>query len=63
MAFDRQLVEKGKISQTFTFRYLNDWAKDSMGPLFWRFQKAKAGSGVLVDQCTHVMDMTRYMLG
>jgi predicted dehydrogenase len=65
VAYAKQLVEQGKIGDVFAFRgcYLNDWARDPMGPLSWRFQKAKAGSGVIGDQCTHVMDMARYLLG
>jgi len=65
IAYAKELIRQGKVGEVFAFRgfYLNDWAKDPNGPLSWRFQKAKAGSGVIGDQCTHAIDIARYLLG
>jgi predicted dehydrogenase len=63
--YAKKLIEDGKIGDVYGFRgcYLNDWASDPAVPYSWRFQSKKAGSGVIGDQCTHVMDMARYLLG
>lgn len=63
--YAKKLIEDGKIGEIYGFRaaYLNDWASDPAVPYSWRFQSKKAGSGVIGDQCTHVMDMARYLLG
>jgi len=65
IAYAKQLVEEGKVGEVYAFRgfYLNDWARDPQGPLSWRFQKSQAGSGVIGDQCTHAIDIARYLLG
>ncbi|MEN3186640.1 MAG: Gfo/Idh/MocA family oxidoreductase [Atribacterota bacterium] len=65
IAYAKQLVNEGKIGEVYAFRgfYLNDWARDPQGPLSWRFRKNQAGSGVIGDQCTHAIDIARYLLG
>ena len=65
IAYSKQLIDEGKIGEIYHFRgfYLNDWAMDPSVPLSWRFQASKAGSGVLGDQGTHVIDIARYLVG
>jgi predicted dehydrogenase len=61
----KQLVDAGRIGEILTFhgRYLQDWSADPSTPLSWRFQKKLAGSGALGDVGTHIIDMTRYIMG
>ncbi len=61
----RHLIEEGLLGKLFQVRgtYLQDWAVDPQVPLTWRFDRAIAGSGSLGDLLTHVLDMTRYLVG
>jgi predicted dehydrogenase len=61
----KQLVDAGRVGEILTFhgRYLQDWSADPGTPLSWRFQKKLAGSGALGDVGTHIIDMTRYIMG
>jgi len=61
----RQLIEEGKIGKVIEFRavYLQDWIMDPNFPLVWRLQKKFAGSGVLGDLGTHIIDLGRFLVG
>ena len=61
----KQLIETGRIGEILTFRgqYMQDWSADPGTPLSWRFQKSVAGSGAIGDVGTHIIDMTRYLVG
>ena len=61
----RRLIDEGMLGKLFQVRgtYLQDWAVDPQVPLTWRFDRAIAGSGSLGDLLTHVLDMTRYLVG
>ena len=61
----RQLIETGELGKIIEFRavYLQDWIMDPNFPLVWRLQKASAGSGVLGDLGTHVIDLARFLVG
>ena len=63
--FVKQLIETGKLGEIKHYYgfYLNDWASNPNVPISWRFKKSKAGSGVIGDQGSHVIDMARYLLG
>ena len=63
--FARQLIQEGKIGKIIEFRvaYLQDWIMDPDFPLVWRLQKSFAGSGVLGDLGTHVIDLARFLIG
>jgi predicted dehydrogenase len=61
----RELVASGRLGRIFHYRgtYLQDWPLDPSLPLYWRFQKEKAGSGSLGDILSHSLDLGRFVLG
>lgn len=61
----KQFIEEGKLGKIIEFRavYLQDWIMDPGFPLVWRLQKSIAGSGVLGDLGTHVIDLGRFFIG
>jgi predicted dehydrogenase len=61
----KQLLESGRLGRIYQVRgqYLQDWGIDPQVPLTWRFQQAVAGSGALGDLLTHVIDLTRFLVG
>jgi predicted dehydrogenase len=65
VALARQLVEEGRIGEIRHVRaqYLQDWLVDPAGPMTWRLDKEKAGSGALGDIGAHVVDLTQFITG
>jgi predicted dehydrogenase len=61
----KQIIDSGQIGKVLHYRgvYLQDWPIDPNMPRFWRFEKAKAGSGSLGDILSHTMDLSRYLVG
>jgi predicted dehydrogenase len=61
----KQIISSGQIGKVLTYRgvYLQDWPIDPNMPRYWRFEKAKAGSGSLGDILSHTMDLSRYLVG
>ena len=61
----KQLIAEGKLGRLYHYRgtYLQDWILDPNLPLFWRFQKDKAGSGALGDISSHSIDLARFLVG
>lgn len=61
----RQLIAEGRIGDIYGFRflYLHSSYIDKNRPLSWRLQKATGGSGALGDLGSHVLDMSRFLLG
>jgi predicted dehydrogenase len=61
----KQLIQEGKLGRLYHYRgtYLQDWILDPNLPLFWRFQKDKAGSGALGDISSHSIDLARFLVG
>ena len=61
----RQFIEEGFIGKVLEFRaaYLQDWIMDPNFPLVWRLRKSVAGSGVLGDLGTHIIDLGRFLVG
>jgi len=61
----RQLIEDGSIGKVLEFRaaYLQDWIIEPEFPLVWRLRKSIAGSGVLGDLGTHIIDLGRFLVG
>jgi predicted dehydrogenase len=61
----KELIERGEIGKVIEFRavYLQDWIMDPNFPLVWRLQKSLAGSGVLGDLGTHIIDLGRFLVG
>lgn len=65
VALIKRVIDEGKIGRIFHVRaqYLQDWAVSPEVPLSWRFRKEVAGSGALGDLLTHLIDLTRYLVG
>lgn len=63
--FARHLVEDGALGELRDFRgfWLADFGADASSPMSWKYQKAHAGTGVLGDTGSHVIDFARFLLG
>ncbi len=63
--FAKKLIDEGYIGKVLQYRaaYLQDWLLDPEYPLFWRMRKTIAGSGVLGDLGSHVLDFARMLVG
>jgi predicted dehydrogenase len=61
----RRLVAEGRIGTVRQVRasYLQDWLTDAAAPMTWRLRKETAGSGVLGDLGSHVVDQVQHLLG
>jgi predicted dehydrogenase len=61
----QRLIADGTLGAVHHFRgtYLQDWPVDPGFPLYWRFDKAKSGSGALGDLGSHVIDLARFLIG
>jgi predicted dehydrogenase len=61
----KQLIERGAIGtpRSFAGCFLQDYAADPNVPGGWRFQRARAGGGSLMDIGSHVIDVARYLVG
>lgn len=65
IAFARSLVAEGRLGEIRQVRaqYLQDWLIDADGPMTWRLDKERAGSGALGDIGAHVIDTVQYITG
>ena len=65
VAFAKQLIDEGRIGQTFHYRalYLNQSGNDPGKASGWRYQRAEAGSGVMGDLLSHSVDEALYLNG
>ena len=63
--YAKHLVEAGAIGSIvgLNVAYLKNSAYWEGRPLEWRFEKEKAGSGVVGDLGVHLIDMTRFLVG
>ncbi len=61
----RQLVEEGLLGDIFSFRaaYLHSGYIDASRPLTWRTDLKRGGGGAIFDLGSHVLDLTRFLLG
>ena len=59
----RLMIEAGELGEIHHFRgsYLQEWGT-AEGEI-WRFDKALAGSGAIGDLASHVVDLSRYLVG
>ena len=59
----RLMIEAGELGEIHHFRgsYLQEWGT-AQGEI-WRFDKALAGSGAIGDLASHVVDLSRYLVG
>jgi predicted dehydrogenase len=65
VAHARDLISSGGLGRITHVRgqFLNDYAAEPNGALSWRFQRDRAGLGVLGDLMTHAVDLLQYLLG
>lgn len=63
--YAKSLIEQGVLGQVVnvSVEYLKDSAFWKNRPMEWRFEKEKAGTGVLGDLGVHLIDMTRLLVG
>jgi predicted dehydrogenase len=47
----------------FSGNYYADYALDPQGPYSWRYNRAQAGGGALVDLGAHIIDLSRFIMG
>jgi predicted dehydrogenase len=61
----RELVDAGRLGriEQVDVRMLADYSAHPSGALSWRFETARAGSGVLGDLVCHGIDLARYVVG
>ena len=61
----RELIDEGRLGriEQVDIRLLADYAAHPAGGLSWRFETARAGSGVLGDLVCHGVDLARYVVG
>ncbi|WP_408898288.1 Gfo/Idh/MocA family protein [Nocardioides sp. R1-1] len=64
LALARGLVAEGRIGRVRQVRasYLQDWLADPAAPMSWRLRRESAGSGVLGDLGSHVVDLVQHLL-
>jgi predicted dehydrogenase len=65
IAHARELIRSGRIGTVTNVRvsFLAGYSADPDGALTWRFERAKAGSGVLGDLLSHGFDLATYLVG
>lgn len=65
LALARQLIAEGAIGAVRSIRaaYLQDWLADPAAPMTWRLRRETAGSGVLGDLGSHVIDQVLALTG
>jgi predicted dehydrogenase len=66
IALAREMIERGEIGERIFHlraRYAQDWIVDPNVPLVWRLRSEKAGSGALGDIFSHIVDLSRHLIG
>lgn len=65
IAHARQLIASGELGRITNVRtsFLADYSSDPEGALTWRFERDRAGSGVLGDLLSHGFDLATYLVG
>ncbi|MFG1667872.1 Gfo/Idh/MocA family protein [Streptomyces sp. Y7] len=60
-----KLVREGTIGEPrhFSAWYLTDYAADSEAPLSWRYDRALAGGGAILDIGPHIVSVLEHVLG
>lgn len=61
----RRLVHTGALGRITNVRvsFLADYSADPAGALTWRFQRERAGSGVVGDLLSHGLDLAQFVVG
>jgi predicted dehydrogenase len=65
VAFARQLIDENHVGRVFHYRatYMQQSGNDPTRPPSWKTEKAIAGSGVIGDLLSHVVDTAMYLNG
>ncbi|MBP2671424.1 MAG: oxidoreductase domain protein [candidate division NC10 bacterium] len=63
--FARELIQAGEIGEVvhFRMRYTDDSLSSPATPHTWRQERRRAGSGVVGDLASHVLDLGRFLVG
>jgi predicted dehydrogenase len=61
----RELIADGRIGRVrhVRARYLQDWLADPQAAWSWRLSRERAGSGVVGDLASHLVDLCRHLVG
>ncbi len=61
----REMIQAGDLGDIIHFRtrYTDDTLADPATPHTWRQEKRRAGSGVVGDIASHVLDLARFLVG
>jgi predicted dehydrogenase len=61
----RDIIAAGRLGRIYHFRarYLQEWIIDPSFEMVWRLDASEAGSGVLGDLGTHIIDLARFLVG
>ncbi len=61
----RRLISEGRIGRIYHFRgrYSDDSLLDPASPHTWRHDRTAAGSGVIGDLASHVIDLAHFLVG
>ncbi len=61
----RDIIQAGRLGRIYHFRarYLQEWIADPTFGMVWRLDASEAGSGVLGDLGTHIIDLARFLVG
>lgn len=61
----KKLIEEGLLGRVYTARiaYLHSGNSDPNRPMYWKIQKKYSGGGSLYDLASHVIDLTRFLIG
>lgn len=64
LAHARDLISSGRIGEVRQMRasFLQDWLVDPTAPMTWRLRRETAGSGVLGDLGSHLVDQVQFLL-
>ena len=65
MGYARYLVEQGELGRIFHVygSYLGGFGSNPKMPIFWRLQKDVAGTGILGDIGSHIIDLAEWITG
>jgi predicted dehydrogenase len=65
VSFARRLIEEGRLGEIYHYRavYLQEWARRADLPATWKLRRAEAGSGVVADLASHLIDLALWLNG
>lgn len=65
VSFAKRLIEEDRLGTPFHYRatYLQQWGNDPARRTGWKLERAQAGSGVVGDLLSHVVDLALWLNG